>query len=198
MGDGWDPESRHVGSKPIATGSFWRTFVKSKWVMNWIDYGYDLVWNLISLSPKELVNSDSSFEHYEFVTKVISDMVKAGATSVIPPGVRSSVVSPLGVVLKSHSDKLRYIVIMIYVNEHLAKQIFKFEGLSDVAVMANKGYYYISYDLNSNYSHVALLSPRLYLVVSCVVTGRGFMINIVVSRSDYVRLYGCSLKSSES
>ena len=37
-----------AGSEPIHTGSiskcasFWRTFVKCKWVMKWIDHGYDM------------------------------------------------------------------------------------------------------------------------------------------------------------
>ena len=40
-----------VGSGSIATGSvtanasFWRTFVKSSWVMSWIDNGYELMWS---------------------------------------------------------------------------------------------------------------------------------------------------------
>jgi len=45
---------------------------------------------------------------------------------------------------------------MRYVNEHLAKRVFKFEGLSDIANMVEKGDYCISYDLASGYYHVAL------------------------------------------
>ena len=45
--DDWDPQSKYepAGSEPITTDnifkgtSFWRTFVKSKWVMGWIDKG---------------------------------------------------------------------------------------------------------------------------------------------------------------
>ena len=41
-----------VGSGSIATGSvkanasFWRSFVKSSWVMSWIDNGYELMWSV--------------------------------------------------------------------------------------------------------------------------------------------------------
>jgi hypothetical protein len=51
------------------------------------------------------------------------------------------VVNPLGVVPKSHSDKLRLIVKMCYVSNHLVKRLFKFEGLSDIVDMADKGDY---------------------------------------------------------
>jgi hypothetical protein len=40
-----------MGSGSISTGSvkenapFWRTFVKSSWVMSWIDNGYELLWS---------------------------------------------------------------------------------------------------------------------------------------------------------
>ena len=83
-------------------------------------------------------------------------MVKVGAASDLSYIVIPTVVSPLGVVPKPHSDKLRLIVNLRYVNEHLVKRVLKFDGLSDIADMANKGGYSISYDLNSGYYHVAL------------------------------------------
>ena len=67
LNDGWNTISHHepAGSTPITTGSiskcasFWKIFVKSKWVMRWINHGYDLAgtsishWlaNLRTLSP---------------------------------------------------------------------------------------------------------------------------------------------------
>jgi hypothetical protein len=101
-------------------------------------------------------NSKSAFEHQDFVTKAISDMVEAGAASALPTGVIPTVVSPLGVVPKPQSNKLRLVVNMRYVNEHLVKRVYKFEGLSDIVDMASKGDYSISYDLTSGYYHVAL------------------------------------------
>ena len=47
---------------------------------------------------------------------------------------------------------------MRYVNKHLTKRVFKFEGLSDLANMAETCDYSISYDLTSRYYHVALHS----------------------------------------
>ena len=100
---------------------------------------YDLVSTLDPPPPREMINSNSSFEHHDFVTKAVSDMVINGVASALPPGVIPTVVSPLGVVPKPHSDKLRLIVNMRYVNQHLVKRVFKREGLNDIADMANKG-----------------------------------------------------------
>ena len=95
-------------------------------------------------------------EHHEFATKAISEMVKAGAASALPTGVISTVESPHGVVPKPHSEKLRLIVNMRYVNNHLVKRVYKFERLSDIVDMADKGDYSLSYKLMSGYYHVAI------------------------------------------
>jgi len=143
----WDPQSNYepASSEPMTTcsiskcASFWRTFVKSKWVMGWIDKGYDLVWVQTPPIAREMPNSKSALENNEFVTKAISDMVEASAASALPTCVIPTVVSPLGDVPKPHSEKLRLVVNMRYANIHLVKRVFNFEGLSDVADMANKG-----------------------------------------------------------
>jgi hypothetical protein len=66
------------------------------------------------------------------------------------------VISPLGVVPEPNSEKLRLVVNMKYVNVHLAKKVFKFEGLSDLPDMAEKGDWSVAYDLTSGYYHVSL------------------------------------------
>ncbi len=130
--------------------------MKSKRVMKWIYYGYDLVWDKLPRVARELINSKSSWDNSYFVTKAISDMLEAGAASALPPGARPTVVSPLVVVTKAHSTKLRLVTSTRYVNEHLTKRVFKFEGLSDLSNMSEKVDYSLSYDLTSGYYHVAL------------------------------------------
>ena len=66
------------------------------------------------------------------------------------PAYKPTVVSPLGVVTKSHSTILRLAVDMRYVNDHLTKRVFKFEGLSDLSDMSEKGDYSLSYDSGYN------------------------------------------------
>jgi hypothetical protein len=82
-------------------------------------------------------------------------MIEAGATSALPSDVIQTIVSPLGVVPKNHSNKLRLIVYVMYVNKHLTKRVFKFEGLSDIADMAEKGDFALPYDLTFGYYHVS-------------------------------------------
>jgi hypothetical protein len=82
-------------------------------------------------------------------------MGEVGAVSALPSDVISTVISPL-VVPKPHSGKFRLIFNMRYVNEHLVKRVFDFEGLSDIADMAKKGDYSVSYDMTSGYYHVSL------------------------------------------
>ena len=74
-------------------------------------------------------------------------MLEAGAVSVLPSGTLPIVVNPLGVVPKPRSRKLRLVVHMKCVNEHLAKKVFKFEVLADLADIAEKGDHSVSYDL---------------------------------------------------
>ncbi len=126
--------------------------------MKWIDHGYDLVWDKLLPVARELINSKSSRDNSDFVTKAISDMLEAGASSVLPPGVRPTVVSPLAVVTKSHSTKLRLVVNMRYVNEHLTKTVFKSKSLSGLSDMSEKGNYSLSYDLTLGNYNVALHS----------------------------------------
>ena len=45
---------------------------------------------------------------------------------------------------------------MKYVNMHLSKRVFKFEGLSDLPDMAEKGDWSDAYDLTFGYYHVSL------------------------------------------
>ncbi len=66
-----------------------------------------------------MVNSKNSFENKDVITKAIFEMVDADATSVLSFGVIPTIVRPLGVVPKPHSDKLPLIVNLRYVNEHL-------------------------------------------------------------------------------
>jgi hypothetical protein len=51
----------------------------------------------------------------------------------------------------------RLTVNMRLVNHHLVDKGFKFEGLKDLADLAERGYYAVSYDLKSGYYHVGLI-----------------------------------------
>ncbi len=92
-------------------------------------------------------------EHPEFVSGAIAEMLAENAVTELPPGEKPTVVSPLGVVPKRGTNKFRLTVNTRHVNRHLGKKVFKFEGLKDLADLAEKGDHAVSYDL-MGYYHV--------------------------------------------
>ena len=157
----WEP----AGYGQIAIGSvtsckeFWRTFVRSSVVMDWIEHGYALLWTTATPAARERKNAQSALEHPEFISGAIAEMLAENAVTELPPGEKPTVVSPLGVVPKRGTNKFRLTVNMRYVNRHLGKKVFKFEGCKDLADLAEKGDHAVSYDLMSGYYHVGL-HPR--------------------------------------
>jgi hypothetical protein len=83
-------------------------------------------------------------------------MVAANVVTLLPLGEKPLVVSPLGVVPKPRIEKFRLTVNMLYVNRHLEKKAFKFEGLKDLADLALKEDHAVSYDLMSGYYLLSL------------------------------------------
>jgi hypothetical protein len=126
----WGP----AGHGAIATGNiikcqeFWRTFVRSPVVMSWIEEGYHLLWTVSPPLRREFANAPSALEHIDFVSGAVEEMLAADVVTLLPPGEKPMVVSPLGVVPKRGTDKFRLTVNMRYNNKHLGKKAFKFEG----------------------------------------------------------------------
>ena len=85
-------------------------------------------------------------------------------------------VSPLGVVRKPRTNKFRLTVNMRYVNRHLGKKAFKFEGLKDLADLAERGDHAVSYDSMSGYYHVAM-HPRSRTFVGFKWEGKYYVYN---------------------
>ncbi len=84
------------GHRLIATGSvqsckeFWRTFVRSTVVMDWIENGYRLLWTESAPRIKELANAPSANEHRDFVSSAVAEMLAANVVTLLPPGDSSS------------------------------------------------------------------------------------------------------------
>ena len=160
--------------------------------MGGIYNGYHLVWDTSPTVAKEMRNSKLALKHPDFVTKATYIMVVDGADSVLTFGVIPTDTSPLDVVLKPHSDKFRLIVNMRYVNNHLIKRVIKFEGLSDIAKMAERGVSSSSHDLTSGYYHVVLHpDSRRFVGFTCKETI--LSINLLTRWVDHSPLYVCSL-----
>ena len=121
---------------------FWRTFTRSPVVMNWIVEGYRLLWTVSPPPRREFANAPSTLEHREFVSGAVAGMLAADAVTLLPPGEKPWVVSPLGVVPKAKTGKFRLTVNMRFVNRHLGDKTFKFGGLKDLADLAKDTYRY--------------------------------------------------------
>jgi hypothetical protein len=90
-----------AGRGVIAPGSvqsckeFWRTSLRSTVVMDWIENGYRLLWTELAPPIKELANAPSAIEHHDFVSSAIVEMLAANDVTLLPPGEKPTVVSPL-------------------------------------------------------------------------------------------------------
>jgi len=130
--------------------------VRSSVVMDWIEEGYRMVWAVAAPLAKEMAKAPSAAERHDFVSGAVAEMLAGNAVTSLPPGERPWVVSPLGVVRKPRTYKFRLTVHVRYVNRHLGNKAFKFEGLKDIADLAEKGDHAVSFDLMSGYYHVGL------------------------------------------
>ncbi len=134
------------------------------------------MWDQLPPIPRELRNSKSSNDNHKFVTKAVAEMLEACAVLVLPSGILPIVVSPLGVVPKPRSDKLSLVVNMKCVNEHLAKRVFKFEGLSDLSDMSKVIGVFL---MTLRQAIIMCRSTHTHANMS-VLNGRGFITNIIV------------------
>ena len=90
---------------------------------------------------------------------VVTEMVIEKVITMMSPSEKPWVVSPFGAVPERGTDKFRLTVNMRYVNRHLGLKAFNFEGLKDLADLAERRDHAVSYDLMSRYYHVGL-HPR--------------------------------------
>ncbi len=87
----WEP----AGHGQIATCSvssckeFWRFFVRSPVVLEWIEHGYALLWTTAAPLEREMRNTASAMEHQEFVAGAVSEMLAEGVGTRLPPGRKS-------------------------------------------------------------------------------------------------------------
>jgi len=105
-------------------------------------------------ASKETPNAPSVHEQHEFVSSVVDEMLAAQSVTLLPPGDKPTVVSPLGLMPKRRTTKFRLTVNMRYMNRHLGKKAFTFKGLKGLADLAKRGDHAVFYDLMSGYYHV--------------------------------------------
>ena len=98
------------------------------------------------------------------------DLLAAASIEEVPQS-SISVISPLGVVPKKNS-KLRLILDLRFVNQHLHVKKFKYEDLLIVSHLISRGDWFITFDLTNGYHHIDV-SPwhRKFLGFSFSISG---------------------------
>ncbi|KAK3246759.1 hypothetical protein CYMTET_43721 [Cymbomonas tetramitiformis] len=143
--------------------SFWRTFVRSSYVMSWIERGFNLKFKDGRAPPRvHLPNHVSAVRHTAFVTDVVQECVLMGALREVPSKPR--VVLPL--MVDDSRDKLRLIFNGKWLNAFLIFPKFKYEHLQPFVDLLRRedGLFYSDY--KSGYYHVDLHEmSRTYVAV---------------------------------
>jgi len=100
----WDEDMpcEPAGHGEIAIGSvsgcsaFWRTFVRSSAVMDWIEKGYRLLWTVAAPLAREMANAPSAADHRDFVSGAVEEMLAGGVVTLLSPGEKPLGGEPLG------------------------------------------------------------------------------------------------------
>ena len=115
-------------------------------------------------------------EHHEFVSGAVAETMAKYAVTKLPLGEKPIIVSPLEVVPKRGTNKFRLTVNTRYVNRHLRKNVFKFEGLKDLADLAERVDHAVSFDVIPGYYNVGL-RPRSRTFVEFCWKGQYYVYN---------------------
>ena len=135
--------------------NFWRESLRaSEHIMSIVSDGYRLPFVRLP-TPSFLENHSMSYDDRSFAAEAIKELVDNCCVGRVdrPP----LVCSPLQVV---HRDdgKRRLVIDLRYVNKHLHKFKFKYEGLDVAAQLLEKGSWFTVFDLKSGYHHVEIHS----------------------------------------
>jgi len=130
--------------------SWWQLNCKSSWVRQWAAHGVPLWWadRQQPATPFSQPNHEGAFNHRDFVSQNISELLQQGAITKVPLAPR--VVNPLNVVPKK-GGKLRLILDLRHVNKFLSVPKFKIESLSALESLAARGDLMFACDLLSGY-----------------------------------------------
>lgn len=132
--------------------NFWQSIGACKFILDTLSRGYIIPF-VITPPSAQFRNNKTAFEHSDFVTTAISELVQAGLVieCMSPP----TVVNPLSVSVQS-SGKKRLILDLRYPNEFVKKCKIKFEdSKSMLSILTDcPQNWMFSFDIKSGYHHV--------------------------------------------
>ena len=106
-----------------------------------------------------LANNRSAFQHPDFVTQAISELLANGC--IVEHSVPPFCVNPLSV---AEGKKLRLVINLRHVNSFLVRFKFKYEDLRSLSQVLEEGHWFFTWDLKSGYHHVDIcLEHQMYL-----------------------------------
>ena len=149
---------------------FWKEIGASNMILRVIEQGYLLPFVVLP-QRASFANHQSAVKNDKFVMQAINDLLSVGSVEEVQSS-SLHVISPLGVVPKKN-NKLRLILDLRYLNQHLFVKKFKYEDLLVVSQLVSKGDWFVTFDLKNGYHHVDIASAhRTYLGFSFVMDGK--------------------------
>ena len=159
--DDFNVKSTRSGVKGRLSASieFWKSTLNApEFVLDTIRRGYRLPFAEYPPSCF-LANNRSAFQHSEFVTQAISELLANGC--IIEHSVPPFCVNPLSV---AKGKKLRLVIDLRHVNSFLVRFKFKYEDLRSLSEVLEEGHWFFTWDLKSGYHHVDIcLEHQRYL-----------------------------------
>ena len=159
----------HVGNRLSCNLMFWRQIGASNFVLSVVEHGYSLPFVHL---PDRLFfrNLPSALKHYPFVSSAIGQLVTSG---VVEETTAEALLlcSSLGAVPKK-SGKLRLILDLRYLNEHVHTEKFTFEDLRLIPSIFRLDDLLFTFDLQDAYYHIPIAIPhRPYLGFAWSING---------------------------
>lgn len=156
----------HVGNTLQGCNLFWKE-ISDNFIYETIKEGYKIPFRTTPTNYGAK-NNASALNKPEFVAKTIKDLLRSKCiTEVFSP---PTVVNPLTV--SCHNDKLRLILDLRHVNNHIFKFPVKYEGLDVLSQYVEKEGYIINFDLKSGYHHLGIFPDhRQYLGFAWKING---------------------------
>ncbi|RCN38570.1 zinc knuckle [Ancylostoma caninum] len=126
--------------------------IPKKPTQDWVSVGFKI--NFIDSPPLQISlpnNRSTAFLNAEFVDGAVDELVQTGAVETVTE--KPAIFSPLSV---AEGKKLRLILDLSWLNEHVVKESIKFEDMTKAWDMLRGAKYLSTFDLKSGYHHVSV------------------------------------------
>jgi len=154
----FDSAPAHARSEPLARAltsraAAWAKAGASPQVLRWLQDGVPIPWVNGEPAPFRLNNRRYTNEETQWLA---SERDRCLATGAWEPATSTDYVSPVHLVPKPHSTKMRVVVDLRHLNQHCPTLPAKFERLKDLEYLARPADWMFSLDLQDGYHQVPI------------------------------------------